>query len=368
MRVLYVIHGLPVGGAENIVVNYIIKLKEKGLDVHLLELYHFETFLYNKIQSKDIPCYTLVKSNLIERFINRFFPFYFILRFNRIVNRIKPDVIHFQTVYRFTERISFPIKRSVFTFHARVERCFSFAPFVRPLLERLSVKGLHFVAISSKVKADILQFLPAANTVEIPNGIDLYEIKKQYQDKMVVRKELGISDDSFVIGQVGRFNIVKNHLFTLDVFKIIVQRNSNSYLLLIGDGNEEEKTKIFKKIKENNLEENVKLLGIRENAIQLMCGFDVLIHPSLSESFSLVLVEAQANGIRCVASDEIPPEVICNDNCFQLSLSEPIERWADVIMGEEKKKMVSNLKQFDLETVISKHISLYESLVVNDNS
>ena len=364
MKILYVIHSLPIGGAECLVVNYLLKLKERGENVTLLEISHEDTFLSERVIKSGIPYYTLLRPNIVERIINRLLPSLFVLRLNRMLREIKPDVIHFHTVYRFTERLSFPIDRCVFTFHARVDRCLNIGSFVRPMFNRLSHTGFRFVAISSRVENDIRQFFPAANVVKIPNGVDLSDIRKHRKEKEIVRKELGIADDAFVLGQVGRFNKVKNHLFTLDVFRIIAQRNKKAILVLIGDGTEEEKVPIINRIRQYGLGPKVLFLGLRDDATQLMCGFDALIHPSFSESFSLVLIEAQANEIRCVASDEIPSEVICNNNCFQLSLSEPFERWADIIMGNKKSEKDSSLNSFDLEAVVSSHVSLYKRLAV----
>ena len=362
MKILYVIHSLPIGGAECLVVNYLLKLKERGNNVSLLEISHEDSFLSDCIKRNQIPYYTLLKHNILERILNRLFPSLFVLRFNRKLREISPDVIHFQTVYPFIERLSFPIDRSVFTFHARVDRCFNIGPFVRPLFNRLSHTGFCFVAISSRVENDIRQFFPAANVVKIPNGVDLSDIRKHRKEKEIVRKELGIADDAFVLGQVGRFNKVKNHLFTLDVFCIIAQHNEKAVLVLIGDGSEEEKEPIINRIRQYGLEQKVLFLGLRDDASQLMCGFDALIHPSFSESFSLVLIEAQVNNIRCVASDAIPQEVICNKNCFQLPLDAPKEKWAELIMGKEESVGNSSISQFDINVVIDKHIELYKQI------
>lgn len=362
MRVLYIIHGLPVGGAETIAVNYILKLKEKGIDIYLLESYHFETFLSQKIKSSKIPYYTLVKSNLLERFLNKYFPSFFIRRFNRIVNKINPDVIHFQTMYRFMDRLSFPLERCAFTFHSRVERYFNNGAYVQTLFERLSHTGLSFIAISSKLEEDIRNIYPEAKCVLIPNGVDMTAIEKKSRRKSEIRKELGISDDAFVVGQVGRFDKVKNHLFTIDVFNIIVKKNDKAILVLIGTGVEREIEMIKSRIALYQLQEHVIMLGLREDATSLMNCFDVMILPSLSESFSLVLVEAQANNIRCVASDAIPQEVFCKRNCIQISLDAPKEWWAELMMGKEESKNSSKLSQFDINVVIDKHIELYKQI------
>jgi glycosyltransferase involved in cell wall biosynthesis len=260
------------------------------------------------------------------------------------------------------DKMTFPLEKCAFTFHSRVERYFNNGPHVKPLFEHLSHSGLSFVAISSKLEEDIRKIYPSAKCVLIPNGVDMTTIARKRRCKSELRKELGIPEDAFAVGQVGRFDKVKNHLFTIDVFNIIVNKNDKAILVLIGTGTEQEIELIKSRIAYYNLQDHVIMLGLREDATSLMNCFDVLIHPSLSESFSLVLVEAQVNNIRCVASDAIPNEVICNKNCFQLSLDAPKEKWAELIMGKEESVGNSSISQFDINVVIDKHIELYKQI------
>ena len=46
------------------------------------------------------------------------------------------------------DKVIFPIDKCVFTYHSRVERNFNVGSYVRPLIERLSQKGMKFIAIS----------------------------------------------------------------------------------------------------------------------------------------------------------------------------------------------------------------------------
>lgn len=362
MKILYIIHSLPVGGAESIAVSYLLKLKERGEDVFLLEVSHEKSFLSDRIQANGIPTITLLYNNILVRRLYKYFPNLFLSRFEKILRRVNPDVIHFQTMFSFMEKMSFPLEKCAFTFHSRVERYFNNGPHVQPLFERLSHSGLSFVAISSKLEEDIHKIYPSAKCVLIPNGVDMTTIVRKRRDKSDVRKELGIPEDAFVVGQVGRFDKVKNHLFTVDVFNHIVKKNYKAILVLIGTGSEQEIELIKSKIAFYNLQNHVIMLGLREDATSLMNCFDVLIHPSLSESFSLVLIEAQVNNIRCVASDAIPQEVICNNNCFQLSLNAPKDRWAELMMGQEECENNSSISQFDINVVIDKHIELYKQI------
>lgn len=104
-------------------------------------------------------------------------------------------------------------------------------------------------------------------------------------------------------------------------------------------------------------------MGLRKDATKIMSCFDTLVLPSLSESFSLVLIEAQANNVRCVASDTVPMDVICNANCFALSLSAPKQQWIDTVIGNEVRKESQTIERYSIEIVVKQHVDLYRSLV-----
>lgn len=120
---------------------------------------------------------------------------------------------------------------------------------------------------------------------------------------------------------------------------------------------------IKNEIAKYDLESHIHLMGLRKDATKIMSCFDTLVLPSLSESFSLVLIEAQANNVRCVASDAVPMDVICNANCFALSLSAPKQQWIDTVIGQNGSKKNRSLNLFDINTVVQKHIDLYNTMM-----
>ena len=90
-----------------------------------------------------------------------------------------------------------------------------------------------------------------------------------------------------------------------------------------------------------------------------MSAFDAIIIPSFSESFSLAAVEAQALDIKCIASDNLPEEVFCNDNCIRLTLENDNEKWCDAILNNYRMHWKNNIEDFSIATVIDKTISYY---------
>lgn len=364
MKVIYIIHSLPVGGAETLVVNYILKLNQAGVDICLVEFYHTDSYLSTKIQDCGIPYYTLQKSNSrIKHLFQRFFYDDSLRKLNKIISDLQPDVIHYHTVFKDMEKVNFPIEMSVFTFHSRVERCFTIYSYVRSIMERLSRKGMKFIAISQLLHDDIEHFFPCAQIVDIPNGVDLAHIRAQKGKKKDLCEMLSIPEDSFIVGQVGRFHQVKNHLFTIHLFKDIIRKKENAHLVLVGTGNEGELRLIKNEIAKYDLESHVHLMGLRKDATKIMSCFDTLVLPSLSESFSLVLIEAQANNVRCVASDAVPMDVICNANCFALSLSAPKQQWIDTVIGNEVRNKSQTIEKYDINKVVQRHLDLYKSIM-----
>ena len=88
MKVLFVIHHLKMGGAETIVTNYALQMKKMGIEVAVLDIWHFNTILFRKLQNANIPVFSIFKeSNIITRIINikaeylNFFIFLFIKYF-----------------------------------------------------------------------------------------------------------------------------------------------------------------------------------------------------------------------------------------------------------------------------------------------
>lgn len=138
------------------------------------------------------------------------------------------------------------------------------------------------------------------------NGIEPEMFRYSPDIRIMKRQELGISDQ-FVIGHVGRFTKQKNHKFLVEIFAEFVKRKPESTLLLCGDGIL--RKDIERRVKELNIQSNVKFLGVRSDINQLLQAFDLFLFPSLHEGLPVTLIEAQAAGIPCLISDEITKEV-----------------------------------------------------------
>ena len=201
----------------------------------------------------------------------------------------------------------------------------------------------------------------------ICNAIDVEKFKFNEELRIKMRKDLKISN-KFVIGHVGRFVEQKNHKFLIDVFEKIYKERNDAYLLLIGEGPLE--VEIRKKVKDMHLENAVCFLGVRNNVCDFMQAIDVFAFPSLYEGLGIALIEAQATGLNCISSNNIPNEAIILDTFIKCE-NDTIFEWKDKILKNcesnnrlEKNKVIETTC-FNINKSVRFLEELYERLEMN---
>lgn len=227
----------------------------------------------------------------------------------------------------------------------------------------ISRYGTHFLSCSDQASKWMFTNNIYANNkpLVVKNGIDAREYIYNVEMREKYRKKLNI-EDKFVIGHIGRFNIQKNHQFIIEVFNEIHKKNEDSILLLVGQGELEEK--IRNQIKEYNLENCVIMYGVTDKVNKLIQAMDVFIFPSIFEGLGIVAIEAQAAAIQTICSESVPEEVNVTQYCQYISLSESAKLWAQEIekyrYGYDKSNTYELIRKsgFDIYDV-SKQLEKY---------
>lgn len=168
------------------------------------------------------------------------------------------------------------------------------------------------------------------------NAIDLEKYYYDEKKRILTRKSYGISDDTLLVGHVGRVSGIKNHSFMVEVAKVLKDRGTDFRMMFVGE--ERENTEALKtKIRNYGLTEYVRFMGGRSDAENFYNAFDVHIFPSLFEGLGITMIEAQACGCPCIASDRIPPETKITEDVTFLPIDEGSESiWADKIIEYSK--------------------------------
>lgn len=196
------------------------------------------------------------------------------------------------------------------------------------------------------------------NFIIINNAIDTKKFIFNNSTRMDKRKELEVNE-KLLIGHVGRFNSPKNHDFLIDIFKDIYDKNNDVILMLVGDG--ELRHRIEKKVDNLGLNNNVIFTGIRSDIPELLHATDLLIFPSLYEGLPVTLIEAQAAGLRCLASDRITDEVRLTDLIEYAPLNKGENYWAEraleLSQGYERRNMYNEIANagYDIESVAKRY-------------
>lgn len=195
----------------------------------------------------------------------------------------------------------------------------------------------------------------------ILNGIDTQVFAFDEQRRNTFRNELGL-DDRFIIGHAGHLAAVKNQSFLLSLMPEILKRQSQAYLLLLGEG--EDRSMLEQKIHDLHLEGHVRMTGNVRNVPDYLNAMDVCAFPSLYEGMPLSIIEVQSNGLPCVISDRVPKDVFLTDLLRPLPLNDQLA-WVDVICSakrETSEKYAAQMRQsgFDTDTAMQKIYAIYE--------
>lgn len=172
--------------------------------------------------------------------------------------------------------------------------------------------------------------------IVLQNGFETikYVFDDQTRDKL--RHELKLEDKS-VIGHVGRFDDNKNQRFLLNIFERLAKINSKAVLVLLGDG--PDYNDIRELVKKHPYQNRIFLLGEKTNIFDYYNIMDEFVLPSKHEGLGIVLIEAQINGLPCVASDAVPLDTAVTGYIDYISLEESPEVWAEKIDIQLKRKI-----------------------------
>ena len=200
--------------------------------------------------------------------------------------------------------------------------------------------------------------LDSGKAIILSNAVECEKYEFSLRQRDLIRRQLEISEQTIVIGHVGRFVRQKNHEFLLDIFKECCKQSPDVRLLCTGDGI------LLKKMKEKairlEIADKVIFTGRRDDVELLLNAMDIFVLTSLFEGFPVSLVEAYCNGLPCVISDTIADELE-GEGVLRVSLNAPAEKWKSEIFKQIGKRR-ENLKlpsEFDINKQVRRLENIY---------
>ena len=214
----------------------------------------------------------------------------------------------------------------------------------------------------SKVAADFLfgNQVPQEEIVILHNALDTNRFSYSKAKRDVMRKQLNI-ENCYVIGNVSRMSYAKNHIFLLDCFYEVQKEITNTVLLLVGNG--ELRLDIEKRAETLGIIDKIIFVGSVDDVENYLQAMDIFAFPSRFEGLGNVIIEAQAVGLRCVSSDNVPMETCITDNIEYLPLQKDlwVEKLIQLSEQYERKDMTQRIKDagYDIHSEIKKLERIY---------
>lgn len=289
MKILLVITGLGVGGAERLVTNLADRYVELGHEV-VLAYFQGDVGLRPSDSRVRLICLELDRSLLGL--------LYGSLRLRNLIKSFKPDVINSHMIHPNlicrVLRLSMPMKRLINSAHSNNE-----GGALRMILYRLT-DGLAdvFTNVSKGAVQSFVQkkAVRPGRMIPLLNGVDTQVFFHNKQARQEIRCELKIDVDQFVFLAVGRFHEAKDYPNLLNALKVLVDKGVSPLLLIAGDG--PLRGKLDELIDRLNIGVYVRFLGVRHDIPALMSSCDAYLLSSAWEGFGLVVAEAMA--VECV--------------------------------------------------------------------
>lgn len=163
----------------------------------------------------------------------------------------------------------------------------------------------------------------------IRNGIPIEQFAYDTGINSALRAEYGIPMDAPVIGCVGRMVKQKNYPFAVKVFAQFLRKRPDAKLVFIGDGTD--RAELEQAIHDEGVTSFVLLLGVREDINRLYSMLDVFFMPSLYEGLPVSCVEAQASGLPCVYSTDVPHESDITQTGLFVDRTADISQWVTAL-------------------------------------
>lgn len=302
MRVLHVINGLGASGAEIMLFNLAVKLRDMGVDQDVLTLMPGgsleQRFRAEGFSPTDIGMKQGIPS---------------LSAFNKLreqVRKSQADVI-LGWMYHSCWAVSLAAPRGtpvVWGLHHTLTKLSSERPLTRFLIQfgtvfKRSVSHYVYVSNTSAEQHFALGY-PQLNATVIPNGFDMQRFVPDSSLREAVRAELGIPGNAVVFGAAARFHPMKNQVGLVKAFVKATAGHGNAVLVMAGRGVDTHNADLVRAQQAETTGGRVLLLGERSDMTRLMNAFDFYVSPSgWGESFPLVLGEAMASGVPCITTD-----------------------------------------------------------------
>lgn len=368
IRILHVLGGLNLGGAETMIMNYYRNIDKNKIQFDFIIHSNHKQFYEDEILSMGGKIYRFPKYRIVNHFKYK-------KAWKKFFNKHPEYKIihgHMRSTAVIYLKIALDFKLLTISHSHSTDNGKGIISLIKNIYCKNIIKYSNYCFACSDEAAVWLfgnNILSSNKYLQLKNAIDLDKYKYNEGIRKSVKKKLGVEND-FVIGHIGRFCYQKNHKFLVAILqKMINFGYKNIKLLLIGNG--ELKKSIIEQCELLNIRENVIFLENRTDVNELLQAMDVFCFPSFHEGLGIVSIESQASGLPTIVSNNVPSSVLLTNNILQLPLEEElwIEEIVRIMNNKMKRKdncLLLKTHGYDIKTESCKLENYYISLSENN--
>lgn len=366
-RIVYLIHDLKRGGAEQQLLYLVEGLDRSHFQPEVITMMDVGP-LRERVRNAGVPLHSLNLSGR-QDFLKA------VPRLRELLRRLQPDILHTFLWYADILGRLTAASAGVPVLINSMRNVDDWRKPWHTWLDRLTAGRAQRIVSNSVAGARRLvtvENIPPERLQVIHNGIDIQAILSRTAFPGTLRRNLSIPESIPLVGCVGRLHKQKNLPMLLRAFQQLLSRIPSTRLVLIGDG------PLYPILKEQvgelKLSENVTFTGEHPDPASVIADLDLLVLPSDYEGLPNVLLEAglQSRAVIATAVGGVPEVIRHGEHGL---LIQPGDQRALVHAMEtllnnpsQCKELGQNLKSrilnhFSMETMVSRHQNLYQSLI-----
>ncbi len=303
-KVAFMIRDLNYGGAQRQLITLV-----KGIDKTLFDVtvfcFYSDGLLENDLKKNGIPVICLEKRD-------RWDVFNFLWQLFSKLKQIKPDVLHGylseSNLLSICFKLLSPSTRIIWGIRDSNISLDSYDWLDRLIFE-LECKLSRFVDLTivnshAGRKYHLSHGFPDTKMVVIPNGIDTDRFKPDRAAGSEIRRKWGISEDTILIGLVGRLDPMKDHPTFLKAAKLVSNKRDDVHFVCIGNGPQNYAQELSNVARELGLAEKILWAGGQADMPSVYNALDIVCSTSAyGEGFANVVGEAMACEVPCVVTN-----------------------------------------------------------------
>lgn len=299
----------------------------------------------------------------------------------KVIKSEKIDIIHVNGLLNIIPVLGGVINKMPVVWHLNdmltprpIVRCF--LPLLRWLPNRIvvaarKVADFHFVNNTELWNKTIVLYAPVDTELLDPNKIRKEHVR-------VLKEDLNIHPDDFVVGAIGNINKAKGFEYFVETAGILKKNLENVKFLIAGgrlNTKQEYWDRLHALVISLDLTDDIHFLGYRKDIFEILSIFDVLVLSSITEACPMVVLEAMAMMVPVVATDVGGVREQIEDRISGIVVqSKRSDLLADGVMEisrlpeEELENMTSASRKrveqlFSLDRIAEQHKNIYDELI-----